>query len=134
MPASHRRWPLFAAGLLGATAVAAGAFGAHGLRRVVSPKSLEIWQTAAHYHMTHSLALLALALAMAAIPQLAASTLASWAVRLWLLGSLIFSVSLYALAVTGIGLLGAITPIGGLLLIAGWLCVALLALSLPRLG
>ena len=98
----------------------AGAFGAHGLRAVVSNSMLEVWQTAAHYQLAHALALLALALAMVVSPTMAASQAALWAARLWLLGSLVFAGSLYSLVLTGIGLFGAITPVGGVLLIAGW--------------
>jgi Uncharacterized small membrane protein len=98
----------------------AGAFGAHGLRAVVSNPMLEVWQTAAHYQLAHALALLALALAMVVSPPMAASQAALWAARLWLLGSLVFAGSLYSLVLTGIGLFGAITPVGGVLLIAGW--------------
>ncbi len=98
----------------------AGAFGAHGLRAVVSNAMLEVWQTAAHYQLAHALALLALALAMVVSPTMAVSKAALWAARLWLLGSLVFAGSLYSLVLTGIGLFGAITPVGGVLLIAGW--------------
>lgn len=123
------RWPLLSAALLGATGVMAGAFGAHGLRSVVSSSMLDVWQTAAHYQLTHAMALLALALAMVVEPRLAASKAVIWAAKLWLLGSLVFAGSLYALVLTGIGLFGAITPIGGLMLIAGWCSLLLLVLA-----
>lgn len=126
------RWPLLSAALLGATGVMAGAFGAHGLRSVVSNSMLDVWQTAAHYQLTHALALLALALAMMVEPRLVASKAVMWAARLWLLGSLVFAGSLYTLVLTGIGLFGAITPIGGVMLIAGWCSLLLLALSNDR--
>lgn len=107
----------------------AGAFGAHGLRSVVSSSMLDVWQTAAHYQLTHALALLALALVMVVEPRLAASKAVLWAAKLWLLGSLVFAGSLYALVLTGIGLFGAITPMGGVMLIAGWCSLLLLVLA-----
>jgi uncharacterized membrane protein YgdD (TMEM256/DUF423 family) len=107
------------AGLAGASAVAAGAFGAHALRGALEPRAVEIFQTAAQYHLVHAAALLALAvLASRGSPKLAA---AFWLI---LAGVAVFSGSLYALALSGIGWLGAVTPIGGVLLIAGWLAAA----------
>ncbi|MGB3837174.1 DUF423 domain-containing protein [Castellaniella sp.] len=106
--------------LLLALGVAAGAFGAHGLRRVLSPDLLETWRTAAHYQLIHGLGLLLVAALWSSL----APTPAAWAGSLMLAGVLIFSGSLYVLALTGIRVLGAVTPIGGLLMIASWLCLA----------
>jgi len=106
--------------LLLALGVAAGAFGAHGLRRVLSPDLLETWRTAAHYQLIHGLGLLLVAALWSSL----APTPAAWAGGLMLAGVLIFSGSLYVLALTGIRVLGAVTPIGGLLMIASWLCLA----------
>lgn len=109
-------WKLGAAS--GAAAVALGAFGAHGLKSRVPPELIVTWNTAAHYHLVHSLALLAAGAS--------GSTLSG---RLFAAGTLLFSGSLYALVLTGRRGLGAITPVGGLLLIAGW--GALCATSAP---
>jgi len=100
-------------GLLG---VVFGAFGAHALRGRLSAEMLAVWRTAVEYQFYHALALLLLGLWLqqrAAVGQ----TLAGYA---FALGILLFSGSLYALALSGVRPLGAITPLGGLLLIAGW--------------
>ena len=104
------------AALYGASAVALGAFGAHGLRSRVAAELLVTWETAAHYHQLHAVALLALALFTAATGK--ATT---WPTALIAAGTLVFSGSLYLLVLTGQRWLGAITPLGGVLLIAGWL-------------
>ena len=106
--------------LLLALGVATGAFGAHGLRHLVTPDLLEIWHTAAHYQMMHAGGLLLVA---ALWPRLA-PTPAAWAGGLMLAGLLVFSGSLYALVLTGIRALGAVTPIGGVLMILSWLMLA----------
>lgn len=101
-----------------ALAVALGAFGAHGLKEILSEKSLETWHTASFYHVVHSLGLLSIGLT-----QLHSSGVrfAPLAYKLMLVGILIFSGSLYTLSISGIGILGAITPIGGIALIASWI-------------
>lgn len=101
--------------------VAAGAFGAHGLKERLTPDLLAVWETAARYQIYHALGLLALAGLWDKLSARAAGT-AGWC---FLGGVLLFSGSLYALSLTGIRKLGAITPIGGLLFMAGW--AALLA-------
>lgn len=112
----------FALGALsGFISVAAGAFGAHALRGRLSPEYLGIFETAARYQMYHALALLAVAWA---ITRGAGST-AQWAGWLFLIGTVLFSGSLYALALSGTRWLGAITPLGGVAFLAGWLCLAL---------
>ena len=108
-PASY--WRLAAAS--GGAAVLLGAFGAHALRSRVAPELLTTWTTASTYHLVHSLALLA-----------ASSAQASGACGLLAAGTLVFSGSLYALVLTGRRGLGAVTPIGGLLLVAGWVALA----------
>ncbi len=102
------------AGLMGATAVALGAFGAHGLKQILqqNPDALSWWNTATQYLMIHAIAV--------GVIKSARST------YLWLSGSLIFSSTLYAMALGGPKWLGAITPIGGTLLIAGWLMLIFL--------
>ena len=122
--AGGRRHALAAAGLLGALAVLAGAFGAHGLEARLAPRMLDVWDTAARYHLLHAVALLALA----AAGPLWAQRSAAVAAACWGTGMLLFSGSLYLLAVTGIGVLGAITPLGGVALVAGWCAVAVAAL------
>lgn len=111
---------LVAGSLLGATAVAAGAFGAHGLKDLLEAGGQAAnWETAARYGMYHALALVSLGL-MAARGRGAAGTVAAAAIC-FLAGTLVFSGCLAVLAVTGLKILGAIVPIGGTLLIAGWL-------------
>jgi uncharacterized membrane protein YgdD (TMEM256/DUF423 family) len=107
------------AGALGFLGVALGAFGAHGLRDRLAPGMLDVYKTGVLYHLLHAVALLVVALAAdkLARPRAVAA--------LWAAGIVIFSGSLYALALTGVGVLGAITPIGGLLLMAGWVTLAL---------
>lgn len=105
----------------GFISVAAGAFGAHALRSRLTPEYLAVFETAARYQMYHALALLAVAWA---IPRGSGST-AQWAGWLFVVGTVLFSGSLYALALSGIRWLGAITPLGGVAFLAGWLCLAL---------
>ncbi|HET6230760.1 MAG TPA: DUF423 domain-containing protein [Longimicrobiaceae bacterium] len=101
-------------------AVAAGAFGAHALRGRLAPELLSAFETGARYQMYHALALLAVALA-GARGETGGLRLAGW---LFVAGTVLFSGSLYALALSGIGVLGAITPLGGLAFMAGWAVLA----------
>lgn len=103
-------------GLLGLLAVAAGAFGAHGLRGRLSADMLSAFETGARYQMYHALALLAVAILLDRRPSGAVRT-AGWCLAA---GTVVFSGSLYLLALTGIPWLGAITPLGGLALLVGW--------------
>jgi uncharacterized membrane protein YgdD (TMEM256/DUF423 family) len=101
--------------------VAAGAFGAHALRARLDPGALAVFETAARYQMFHALGLLAVAWAVTRWP-------GPWLPRagwLFVAGTLLFSGSLYALALSGVRWLGAITPLGGAAFLAGWLCLAL---------
>lgn len=107
--------------------VAAGAFGAHALKARLAPDLLTIFETGARYHMYHALGLLAIGLVAQARPSPLLSG-AGWAM---LAGILLFSGSLYVLALTGVRALGAITPLGGLGFLAGW---ALLAVAVWRSG
>eukprot|EP00656_Telonema_subtile_P047140 TRINITY_DN5398_c0_g1_i1.p2 TRINITY_DN5398_c0_g1~~TRINITY_DN5398_c0_g1_i1.p2 ORF type:complete len:128 (-),score=22.18 TRINITY_DN5398_c0_g1_i1:158-541(-) len=110
----------------GASGVSLGAFGAHALKEVLLKRSTtKTWGTAVHYHLIHSAALLGLA---ALRKQKDAPMLAN-ASACWSAGVLLFSGSLYGLALGGPKLLGPVTPIGGLFLIAGWVCVGCHALS-----
>lgn len=103
--------------------VAAGAFGSHGLKRALEPELLAVWQTAVFYQLIHGLGLLAIA----AVGARFGSPLLSYAGAMMLAGIVLFSGSLYILALTGIKWLGAITPIGGLALIAAWAMIAVAA-------
>jgi uncharacterized membrane protein YgdD (TMEM256/DUF423 family) len=107
--------------------VAMGAFGAHALAQKLEPRMLEVWHTSAQYEMYHALALLALGVWLSCSPAVAASALAQWAGGAFVLGTILFSGSLYALALSGVRVLGAITPLGGLSFLVGWVCFAVLA-------
>ena len=111
-----------------AIAVALGAFGAHALKEKLSEHYLAIWETAVQYQMFHALALIAVGILMS--PSLFGSvTQLSWAGYLILAGIIIFSGSLYVLSLSGIGILGAITPIGGVAFIAGWIMLIVAAIK-----
>ena len=101
------------------TAVGLGAFGAHGLADYVTSTRLDTWQTAVDYQMSQSLALLIISLIKPQHP----SGWFNWSRRLLLSGILIFSGSLYALVLADMGILGAITPLGGAAMILAWLCL-----------
>ena len=109
--------------LLGFLAISLGASGAHGPvhEKLKAAGELEHWETALQYHLPHAVVLLLLTLFASSKPTMV------WAWRMILLGALIFSGSLYLLAYTGIKWLGAITPLGGLSLMAGWTLIALSA-------
>lgn len=109
------------ASLSGLLSVALGAFGAHGLKERVTAELLQTWETAARYQATHALATLAAAWMLSQWPAARAAGLAGWC---FLGGSLLFSGSLYLLVVSGQRWLGAVTPFGGLLFMAGWGCLA----------
>jgi uncharacterized membrane protein YgdD (TMEM256/DUF423 family) len=111
---------LVAGALSGAISVAAGAFGAHALKARLAPDLLAVFQTGAQYQMFHALALLAAGWVASRSPG-APATAAGWC---FLAGSVLFSGSLYALALSGVRALGAITPLGGVAFIAGWLALA----------
>lgn len=98
-------------------AVALGAFGAHGLEGRVEPKYLETWKTAVTYQMFHATGLFIIGILAGKLP---ASALISWSGWLMLIGIVLFSGSLYALTLTKISVLGAITPIGGVAFLAAW--------------
>jgi uncharacterized membrane protein YgdD (TMEM256/DUF423 family) len=104
-------------------AVAAGAFGAHALRARLSPELLAVFETGARYQMYHVLGLIAVAWALSRWP----GATAAWAGWLFVAGTVLFSGSLYALALTGVRWLGAITPLGGVAFLAGWACLVLTA-------
>jgi len=110
-----------------AIAVMAGAFGAHALRGRLSPDLLAVFETGARYQLIHALALVAVALVIDRHPARALGAAAA----LFAAGTVLFSGSLYALALSGIRAFGAVTPLGGLCFIAGWIT---LAVALARVG
>ena len=109
--------PLIAGGVLALLAVMAGAFGAHGLRGLVSERGLEVFQTAVTYQMYHSIALVLVAI-LAALGL--SRKLLGWAAGFYLAGILLFSGSLYLLVLTEIRWIGPITPLGGVCFMVGW--------------
>ena len=136
-PRMHKSFFLVAS-VFGFLAVAFGAFGAHALRQRLTPDMLNVFEIGVRYQMYHVFALLAVAAALvhfgpggtsteASAGALRLLTIAGWS---FIAGVLIFSGSLYALALTGTGMFGAITPIGGLGLLIGWACLAFFAASL----
>lgn len=114
----ERRWFVIGC-VLAAVAVAAGAFGAHGLRPVLTEDMLSNWETAARYQTYHALALVGLGIAGERLGARWAAA-AGW---LFVAGVALFSGSLYVMALTGIRALGAVTPFGGVAFIAGWVCL-----------
>jgi uncharacterized membrane protein YgdD (TMEM256/DUF423 family) len=117
-----RLW-LVVAAVLGVTAVGFGAGGAHGLRSLMAPEYIPTFETGVRYHLLHAVAVLALALAADQRPVAAPAGLMT-------LGTLLFSGSLYALALGAPSRLGIVTPIGGVALLLGWL--ALIRLGFAR--
>ncbi len=122
-----KTWMVLAA-VHGFISVACGAFGAHGLRDRLSEKMLANWETGARYEMYHALALFAVAWLAARQPSGAASA-AGWC---FALGAVVFSFSLYAMALLNMPKLGAVTPIGGGGLLAGWALLAYAAATASR--
>ncbi len=113
------------AALLGGLGVAVGAFGAHGLRTMLEASGrFDTFETAVRYQFYHTLALLAVGVLLHVRPELRLLGTAAW---LWIGGVIVFSGSLYLLCFTGITKLGAVAPIGGLLLIGGWIALLLAA-------
>jgi uncharacterized membrane protein YgdD (TMEM256/DUF423 family) len=110
--------------VLGFLGVAGGAFGAHALKARLSPEMLAVFETGVRYQMYHAFAVLIVAAAIGHLGDARLLVMAGW---FFVAGVLIFSGSLYALALTGTGILGAITPIGGLLFLIGWACLAVFA-------
>ena len=115
---------LLVGALAGVIGVALGAFGAHALRGRLSPEMLAVFETGVRYHMYHALALLLTAAILGRIDG-RSIVAAGW---FFTAGIVLFSGSLYLLAATGITLLGAITPLGGVAFLIGWACLAVAAL------
>lgn len=118
--------------LLGAisafTGVALGAFGAHGLKAVLSPELLDVYKTGVNYQMWHALGLIGIALVQRQSPE---SKLIDWAGQLMFAGIVLFSGSLYLLAILNLKWLGMITPIGGVAFLVAWLLITLYAVKQP---
>ncbi|WP_151735420.1 DUF423 domain-containing protein ['Paenibacillus yunnanensis' Narsing Rao et al. 2020] len=112
--------------LLAMLSVAIGAFGAHLLEDRISEHYMEVYETGVHYHMVHALGILLIAIVAGVWGE---SRRLLWSGRLLIAGIILFSGSLYLLSISGIKVLGAITPLGGVCFIAGWICLALEALS-----
>ena len=110
--------------VLGFLGVALGAFAAHALKNRLSPEMLAVFETGVRYQMYHAFAVLIVAAAIGRIGNANLLVIAGW---FFFAGILLFSGSLYALALTGVGMLGAITPVGGMLFLIGWACLALFA-------
>jgi uncharacterized membrane protein YgdD (TMEM256/DUF423 family) len=126
----NHRWMVLWGATLGATGVAAGAFGAHGLKNILLPSSLNVWEIGVRYQLIHAMMLLILF----ALAQLLDSRLIPRAAQLMAAGTLCFSGSLYLLACTGSKWLGPVTPFGGLLLIAGWLTLLYAGLKIRKMA
>ena len=107
--------------LAAALGVALGAFGAHALKARLSADMLAVWQTAVQYHLWHALGLVGIGVLAQHLPESGVLRLAGW---LMLAGIVLFSGSLYVLALSGVRWLGAVTPFGGACFIAGWLALA----------
>lgn len=110
--------------LFGALGVALGAFGAHALKERLSADLLATFETGVRYQMYHALALVAVVVALGRWPDSSLAVTAGW---LFVAGIILFSGSLYGLALLDVRILGAVTPLGGVAFIAGWLCLLLAA-------
>ena len=108
---------LSVAALSGLLAVALGAFGAHGLKAIISPEMLEVYKTGIQYQFYHTFALLAVGILM----NFNQSKALKWSAYLFMTGIILFSGSLYVLAISGVKVLGMITPFGGITWIAAWI-------------
>lgn len=121
------KWSLLLGAAYGFLAVACGAFGAHALRARLTPDLLAVWRTAVEYQFYHAAALLLIGVWAQRAPTRALEV----AALCFAFGVLLFSGSLYALALSGVRGLGAITPVGGLLFLCGWLALFVAALRAP---
>ena len=119
------------AGIAGATGVAAGAFGAHGLQGRIPENLIEIFHTGANYHLLHSIVLLALS---ALVQQFQENKFLLLSAHFFWFGILVFSGSLYILALSGARWWGAVTPIGGMSLIIGWILLFIAAKATKKTG
>tara|TARA_Y100000782_G_C10132787_1_gene243665 strand:- start:208 stop:621 length:414 start_codon:yes stop_codon:yes gene_type:complete len=130
------RFYLLISALSGVLSVALGAFGAHGLKKVVTTDMLITFQTGVHYQFIHTLALLALSILLLLPATKAVSSLLKWSANLMIVGIALFSGSLYTMTFMSVSggfpaWLGPITPIGGLAFIMGWIFLMVAAFKLP---
>lgn len=125
---NSREW-LVIGSISGFFAVAMGAFAAHGLSEKLEPRMLEVFKTGAQYQMYHALALVLFGLFVAQNSGESQAQAAGWC---FVIGTVLFSGSLYALAMSGVRWLGAITPLGGVLFLAGWLMFAVSAWQVKK--
>ncbi len=121
------RWFVILGSLNSFLSVALGAFAAHGLKNRVTPDLLETFQTGARYEMYHGLALILVGILLRLYPQ---QTLFSWAGWAFLVGTVLFCGSLYAIVFTGVRGFGAVAPLGGLSFMAGWLILMITFLKM----
>ena len=119
---------LFLAGVSGFLGVGIGSFGAHALKDKLTPELAATFQTGVQYHLIHTLALFGVGLLVLLMPQASLARTSGW---LFTVGIVLFSGSLYTLALSGVRWLGAITPLGGLCFLAAWGILAWIALSTP---
>jgi uncharacterized membrane protein YgdD (TMEM256/DUF423 family) len=123
-------FPLLAAGVLGLTGVAMGAFGAHALKSTLLERGMmQAWETGSRYHLFHAVALIGVAAWVRVGATGRGARLMVWTAKLWCIGVVLFSGSLYWLALGGPRWLGPVTPFGGVALMAGWLLLAIAAFS-----
>lgn len=108
--------------------VGLGAFGAHGLKTRVAPEMLVVWQTGVHYHLIHALGLVLIGILCHLMPEASLLRAAGW---MLLLGTVLFSGSLYLMVLSGIRGLGIITPFGGIAFLIGWLLLICAAWKHP---
>lgn len=120
---STKLW-IIISGICGFTGVALGAFGAHGLRNILTPDMLEIYKTGVTYHLLHSIAILAIALS--------GKTKFLNSALFFLIGIILFSFSLYLYAVTGTMIFAMITPVGGISFLIGWMFLIIQAVKEPK--
>jgi len=116
------------AAAFGGISVILGAFASHALKDRLSERALEIWETGTKYQMYHALALILVALLLNRLST--GSTPLIVAGYAFIAGTILFSGSLYALSLSGIKILGAITPLGGVAFITGWICLIIAALGM----
>jgi uncharacterized membrane protein YgdD (TMEM256/DUF423 family) len=107
-------------------AVALGAFGAHGLEGKISEKYLEVWKTGVQYQMFHAMGLFVIAFLLSKFPQSSLLTASGW---IMFAGIVLFSGSLYVLSTSGIKVLGAITPLGGVAFVVAWILIVVAAVK-----
>lgn len=118
------------AAALGGISVILGAFASHALKDRLSERALEIWETGTKYQMYHALALILVSLLLNYLSNSSSSTPLIISGYSFIAGTILFSGSLYALSLSGIKILGAITPLGGVAFITGWICLTLAALNM----